>query len=665
MGAAGVLGLATAVRLSAPGSHFHDGHLVPVDADAAMHTRRALAWVEGFPWPPLHDPFLGFPEGAPFPWSPGWDAALALFAWILGGFGTEGLGFQVGLALFPLVIGVLTVATVLWGTRRVFGERAALAAGLLTALAPQHVAATQWGRPDHSGAEGLFLAGLLLALAAKRPCRRRVALWTAGACLVWVGGFLYAVLAAAALTLTQLPRPTDAGRTGLTGIALGAVLAMPVATATGLQAGEPLDYARLSLFHPLAVVGATAGGGWLLSWRSGTDWKRQAGIGLVLLVGAMALANAARTGLDDWLTRGDPWLATVTEMQPMWEGGVREGGLRSLRLLGFGVVLLPVCGFHLARTAPSPPTRLLLWGTAGCLALVMVQNRFGWTLAPMMGVVIGASLARITPWAPLCAVALFLRSPAEAHAAWWAPKARENRSPWVFDAYRWLATTDPVDETAPEWGVLGTWRHGHWINVLGERPSAIGHFGTYAGGIPRYRATEAMWSGTVENLLDLLDEGRYRFLLVSADELDDVPGPLGRLLFGGSAGGGLPAVPGLKPVYASPDPDGMVSTELPGVWVYERVPGANLQGSAPPGARVEFLLPISWMGQWRSWRAEVLADGTGRWTLQVPLWTRDTDQIQSRERAFLKIEGAEPLELEISEASVRQGLSVTVPSPIP
>ena len=173
-GALAVLGLATAVRLSAPGTHFHADRLVPADADAAMHTRRALAWVEQFPWPPLHDPFLGFPEGAIFPWSPGWDAALGLFAWILGGFGTNGLGFQVGLALFPLVVGVLTVAVVLRGARRLFGEPAALAAGLIVALAPQHVAATQWGRPDHSGAEGLFVAGLLLALATERPCRRRV-----------------------------------------------------------------------------------------------------------------------------------------------------------------------------------------------------------------------------------------------------------------------------------------------------------------------------------------------------------------------------------------------------------------------------------------------------------------------------------------------------------
>jgi hypothetical protein len=662
-GAVAVLGLATGVRLSAPGTHFHAGRLVPVDADAAMHTRRALAWIEQFPWPPLHDPFLGFPEGAIFPWSPGWDAALGLFAWILGGGGTSGLGFQVGLALFPLVVGVLTVAVVLRGARRLFGERAAVVAGLVVALAPQHVAATQWGRPDHSGAEGLFLAGLLLALATERPCRRRVALWTAGACLVWVGGFLYAVLAAAALTLSQLPRPTETGRIGLTGIALGAVLAMPIAAATGLQAGGPLDYARLSLFHPLAVVGAAAGGAWLLAWRSGAAPKRQVGIGVVLLAGAVLLASAARTGLEDWLTRGDPWLATVTEMQPMWEGGLLVGGMRSIRLLGLGVVLLPFCWIHLARTERDSPTRVLLWGTAGCLALVVIQNRFGWTLAPLMGVVIGASLARLTRLAPVLAVALFLRSPAEAHAAWMAPKARENRSPWVFDAYRWLATTDPVDATHPEWGVLGTWRHGHWINVLGERPSAIGHFGTYAGGIPRYHATQAMWEGTVEDLLGQMDAGRYRYVLVSADELDDVPGPLGRLLFGGSAGGELPAVPGLNPVYASPDPDGMVSKELPGVWVYERVPGARLEGTALPGGRVEFLLPVFWMNQWRSWRTETRADASGQWTLQIPLWTGDTGGVQSRETAFVKVEGAEPMGIEISQAAVRQGLSVAVPAP--
>ena len=78
---------------------------------------------------------------------------------------------------------------------------------------------------------------------------------------------------------------------------------------------------------------------------------------------------------------------------------------------------------------------------------------------------------------------------------------------------------------------------------------------------------------------------------------------------------------------------------------------------------MEFLLPVFWMNQWRPWRAETGADASGRWTLQVPLWTGDTGQVQSQERAFVKVEGAEPVEIELSEAAVRQGLSVAVPAP--
>ena len=115
-----VLALAATVRLSTPAAHFRDGRLVPVDGDAAYHVRRAASFFDGgLPLPSVFDPFLAFPQGATVPWAPGWDAALALFAWLCGGLSHETVGYQVGLALFPLVVGVATVAVTMELGRRV------------------------------------------------------------------------------------------------------------------------------------------------------------------------------------------------------------------------------------------------------------------------------------------------------------------------------------------------------------------------------------------------------------------------------------------------------------------------------------------------------------------------------------------------------------------
>ena len=475
-----------------------------------------------------------------------------------------------------------------------------------------------------------------------RRCRRRLA-------AAWVLAHLF----------SSKPCPSS----GLSGIALGALTTLPIALVCGSQAGHLLDYARLSLFHPLAILLAAGGGSWLLRVKhTRKPSLRTLGEGLGLIAGSLLLASAARHGFTEWLTTGDPWLATVTEMQPLFAPDFFEfsSWKRVWRLLGLGVFILPVCILHLARTTTEPREKLVWLACIGCLLLVLLQNRFGWTLAPIMAVVIGASLSRWTRWAPLIGLCLTARSPEELEAAYVAPKTRQNRSPWVFETYRWIARgTQSVEASAPAWGIAGTWRHGHWINVLGQRPSSIGNFGTYAGGADRYLFTQGMLSNPARDLLQFMDENRLRYLFVAADDFTSKSAPLDRLRFGGSAGAGMSSVEGLSPVYAASRPDSLISPTLPGAWVFERVEGAQLQGQGAPGSPVELLLPMDWLGQWHLWRTDTQVDNTGKWQLNVPVWT-SAKSLPSQDEAWLKVGDNAAIPIEISEAAVRAGSVIPV-----
>ena len=139
MGVWAVMVLAAAVRMATPAAHFQHGLFIPPDADSAYHLRRARTVFEDpVGVPSIVDPWLGFPQGATVPWSPGWDQFVAFCGWVFGGFKTEGLGVDVGMALAPLIVGVATVVLAHRLADRLFGAWAGLGAGLFCALAPQH-----------------------------------------------------------------------------------------------------------------------------------------------------------------------------------------------------------------------------------------------------------------------------------------------------------------------------------------------------------------------------------------------------------------------------------------------------------------------------------------------------------------------------------------------
>lgn len=657
--------VAAIARLSTPSAHFVDGRLIPVDADSAYHLRRALSFFEApVGLPSVWDPFLGFPQGATVPWSPGWDAWIALVGWVASGFTAQGLGFQIGLASAALLAAVGT--TLLAGTigKRLYGPWAGLLAAGFIALVPQHVAATQLGNLDHNAIEGL----VLLALAGEATRERLRPGWIgallAAACLGWVGGLMYAALGMAAVCAAGIHLKSWRG---VAGMALGTGILAPFAIALGVAGGEPFSYAYLSGFHPAMLAGVTAGGAWLTALALLPKHRLVLGVGggIALVAAGAVLAPFVWTGLTDWLLTEDPWLDTIPEMQPLFAdlswARLNQAGV----MLSWAVFALPVAWALRVRTAACERRWLelpLLGCALGAAALTLVQNRFGWTLAPLMGVVLAGSIARLGPKGLLpLALALGLHTPAELTAAWVAPKSYQFRRVWAFEAYHWMRDhTPPVSATAPEYGVAGNWDHGHWLSVIAERPEHIGQFGTYAGGQERFHETQTMYQGTEADLVAMMERDQLRYLVFGSKELREVDGPLQVLLHAGSADGPLPHATQLRAAFAT-ETEHPWYPELvsPGAWVYERVQGVLLTGQAAPGTPVGFLIELQWLGQVRPWRARTVADDQGDWSLRVPYWTGDSGAVPTAPTAMLRV-GTDTHPLTLTEVAVRQGQRVVI-----
>ncbi len=653
-GIVAVLVVAALTRLSRPASHFADGLFIPRDADSAYHLRRVLSFFDHPPWPSVWDPFLGFPEGAPVPWAPGWDAYLAIVGWMFGGFSHETFGFQVGVATGGLLVALITCAIAADLGRRLFGTWPGLGAGLFLALSPMHIAATQFACLDHNPAEGLFLLGLTAEAARERPRWWAIGMLAAGACLAWVGGLLYAALGMGALCLVGLMRK-DTPWSTIGGFAFGAAILAPPAIAMGVASGTPFTYAYLSGFHPAMLAILTAGAAWLFALKAYPERRLVlGGVGTVVcIVAGIAIAPSVYTGLTEWLLTEDPWLDTVQEMQPFLGAGLLapKTWQRMVIVLSWASPLLPVMVGALGwlawkeRRIDLVP---LVAVTAGTTGLLLLQFRFGWTLAPLLGVVVAGAFSRlpIRSWLVVPLVfAVNLHSPGVLESAWVNPKSRRAQRPHRFEAYLWIRENTPaVDAEAPEYGVLSSWDHGHWLSSLSQRPEYIGHFGTYAGGVPRYLATQAMYDTDEDGLLELMDRDRLRYLVAEDQELTGRA--LQPLMYGGDF-----AVTRLRAVFASSvDPQ----FDAPGAWVYERVEGVTLGGTAEDGQVITVRVMLNVAGNEHPWRTRVVAEG-GTWRARVPYWNGDDGPIGTGKRTVVYVGETPQGALVISEEDVRTG----------
>ncbi len=700
---------------------FAQGELLQWDGDSAYHLKRILYALQHFPGLLRFDPAMNWPAGAPCPWPDGFDLLAAGWGLLLG-FGDPARA-TVAIMLFTPMLALLAMWAAMDLARLVVPEgpakgAAVFAAGVLTGLAPSSLFQSQVGFLDHHICE-LLAAMLLFGWALRRlpgpgaPFSRSPAAWEIGGALatvfaLWVfaGGVLYVALACAvvvaALILDERPRIVGSGAPALAaGAAISALLTWPAIRAHGRM----ISYQFPSLLPPLLV--ALAAGGVAVSVLVTRLTKRRAArIGLLGLLGPALLAGAAlslsqaanetRAGLVGWLLRRDPWIATIAEFQPL--SADRRGLLMALwtnfGAAGFAApVLLAAGGWNIVRTARARGVAFLAL-SVGFALFTLNQNRFGRIGVPLLMIDVAAVLAALAhrrrARQSLSAARVF---PAVAALVLIAcdPILRPSLvPPYIFQPPVVAAALDLRDHArgdAPT-GVLTPWDLGHTMSVLSGLPTLTNGFGPYLdAGV--FDEADRVFREDPDALDVLLARHRSRFVVAGAMESPLLAAVNGRspfvlargakgaildleymkafalspLIIGGSAipGSDVHHLEHLLPLFASKEQPPRLAFGLPSLWVYERVPGARLVGTAPPGARVLASLEFREQGRPHQWRAFTDAGDDGRFELVIPFPTAYARPTLSSAAAYaIRLEEGPVVEVQVPERAVRAGEVIRV-----
>ncbi len=603
-------------------------------------------------------------------------------------------------------------------------EPVALASGLLAALLPQGVAASRFARVDHHVLEALAMV-LLARWVLTRPAagdgvRRRVlfevegALLSAGAVYVFTGATVYLALAAAVALVSILAEggaPPVAGSGApalLGGAAISAALSLPAIA----EHGRSVSFAYPSLLQPALVAAAGVGLG--LAALAGRALPRAGAavrVAASLAVGAACtaalviawpgLSSEVARGIGGWLLHRDPWLSRVDEFQPLWShpayGGTWAALYDFFGVAGWLAPLSLVLGGVEAVRAGRARGLGFAAQAAALFLLTLLQIRFGRVFAPFLAIATALALA----WLARVAGAVTGRWRAGGGAiclgaialAAGDPRLRSRllvSRPAVPDAIQ-SAAIDLRDGARPPRGggagVAAGWELGHHLEAIGGRPVVANGFGSYLdqGG---FEEMARLGEGSEAQLAATLERRDLGFLVGGAATMPGRSPASGRGLFeregGGAvvlgraylrevplsplviAGSGVPALDvrhlsGLLPRFASAQRVAGISFPLPVLWVYERVPGARLSGTAPPGARVVAELAFRERGWPHTYRAWADAGDDGRWDLVVPvptgfarptLWTGPSWQV--------RVADATPTAVAVPERAVRAGSRIAV-----
>ncbi|MGH9366487.1 MAG: STT3 domain-containing protein [Thermoanaerobaculia bacterium] len=427
------------------------------------------------------DPGRG-PRGAFCPWPPLYDTAAGSAARILGARETQGMLQRV--FWFPPLAASLFAAAAAFLLARRLDPWSGLLGGLAAALAPPFLEASRVGAIDHHFLEPALLLVILWATIRLGRAEKPPALLASGALLgaaISLALFVQPalLLAAGAAMVAVLASERAAEKTA------GALAFLLAAIAVLLyRAAQPAGYPEGSWYlgtaHAACLAGAAAAcAGAAFLTRRGVGPGRAIGAGILfgaLLIAAFPGAAAPILSGARFL-RGDPWLDTIIEFQPLFYRGW-PGVPESLAALGGGALLLLAAAtaflagggarrrlavfalFYLAATVATrrflvPATPLL--ALAGAVAICDLRRRGSRT----------ASLACLVLVAPalLGAIPLLVRPPG----------AVPSRAIPILRAAQTLRAVSGGGR------VLSSWSWGHAFHVAGGRPVVVDNFGASIG----------------------------------------------------------------------------------------------------------------------------------------------------------------------------------------
>ncbi|MEW6742020.1 MAG: STT3 domain-containing protein [Planctomycetota bacterium] len=521
--------VALLVRLKTLLEGLDDGHLVHLGGtDGYYHLRRLHYLLAGGCRLPVWDTFCHFPKGTASPWPPLFDLLLAGFVRVTSWGSLAEHAVELRAALFPPLIGAITVIPVYRLGRELLGRRASIFAALLFALSPAHAFQSFAGKPDHHVLE--VLLAVLVFLTLLRSLRAPVSwrdrwLWPlalslslAMAVLTWLGSLTFAGMATAVLGAAVLLEAAGGGDPRrpalvLAGVFAGAALAVwPWAAATHHgQTGELRSH-FLSLFHPLLLGMVALGGlvvyGVLVTPR-GRRHPFRATTGGVAAAAAGGTTLLLLTPLGPALAEGAAFvrqampepllpLESLPLFSPLEVPGLRvEGWTQAWHQFGLLLVAVPLGAALLGReivrdrlrSRARPAFFLLALAT---VLMALLQSRFAHLAAPIACTLAAVLMARIALQPRLrrvtVPVGLLMVAPslvtlrpepwlqASPSQHWLQPLGLGPPVPVIEEAALWLRhnTPDPggyLDETIqPRYGVATYWDWGHLVMARGRRP---------------------------------------------------------------------------------------------------------------------------------------------------------------------------------------------------
>ncbi len=658
-----VLLLALFARLSRALALYQGTELVPLDGDSVRHLWRMQEAARNGLRVSTFDPWVNWPYGAFEPWAPGFDVVGAALMALFGG--AESPAGQLAACALPVLLGVGLVALTAKAAQRLgLGPPVAWSAALVVAFAPQLVVSSLLGRTDHHVWEAVTLLALAVWVVAPvaDEARARLRFELLGAVLVFLamwgfdGAPLYVALLTIALSFAVLAQPTPrvlgSGALALGLGGLGSALAyVPVL----LQHHELLTFKRPSLLQP-ALVEVAAVGLWLVvlaSRRAGPTLTRRLlallGVGVVLVAGVLVvgpLRHQLFAGLEEWLAKKDPWLASVAEFEPMLAAPHGFGRLRQSFGLWVWVapVLFPVSAWLLVRARGLRGVQWVFLAAMTAL-LTLLQMRFGRVAIPFVALTCVAGLELLAQrWKSsrawlVAPVLVLVASGLDGRAReFLVMKAPEGQKP-IVELSLALRNLEPQHAGL---GVLANWEDGHFVEAIGHHPVLVNGFGSYSS--PEgYELSRTYWSGSLEELersfearkLGWWIDGAQNFLgrklgeralFVERNGQPTLEGrtvrewPLAASLFGGS-GDVKRKVPHLAhfwPRAASTSATVDIGVKLPDLWLFEHVQGAVVEGPATPQSVVSATLQLGGRLPYTAW---TVTDAAGHFALRLPIPT--------------------------------------------
>jgi MFS family permease len=204
--------------------------------------------------------------------------------------------------------------------------------------------------------------------------------------------------------------------------------------------------------------------------------------------------------------RGDPWLSSIEEFQPMLRDAARVG--TDLANVGGGLVVVGVTGYwslvtgRFRRSVTSSPVTLLF--AIGYAVLAISSRRFLPVAIPLLCVIpsvareLGGRAARIA-----MTIAIVLPPLAYDVYAFTHPEPPDNPAPFVV-----ASEIRPL----PPGRVLAPWYLGHAIDVFGHHAVVIDNFGSMPDARRFEIANDALTNRHHDPLLDYCRRNGVRYL---------------------------------------------------------------------------------------------------------------------------------------------------------